>query len=489
MINLNLIVCYCNKNGIGRNNCIPWRLSDDLKHFKFITTSTHNLIENFKNIVIMGRNTWESLPKEHRPLKDRMNMVLSSKKRFADSDNVDYIGSSLDNMFNYIELEMNLGNIDSSSNVFIIGGEAVYKEVLDNYCDYIKKIYVTELYASITCDKFFPNIDMEKFYIKKVSNFKKEKDMYFRYFTYESRENDTHVYVNNEEENYKSFIKTILNEGILREDRTGVGTTSFFGYPTLRYNLEETFPLCTIKKGFLRAVFEELMLYIRGQTDNEILKNKKINIWNGNTSREFLDSRGLTDYPEGDMGETYGFNMRHYGGNYKDCKTKYDSRNGFDQLKYVIDLIKNDPHSRRILINLWNPKTLDKAALPSCLMQYQFYVDTIKKKLNLQIYLRSSDVFLANNWNVCTGSLFVHLLCNLKDINLTTGFITIVCGDAHIYNNHIEHAKNMIKRESYPYGKLVVKKQYESIEDFTYEDISLIGYKSHPNDFKAAMAI
>ena len=489
MLNFNLIVCYCNKNGIGRNNCIPWRLNDDLKHFKFITTSTHNLIENFKNIVIMGRNTWESIPKEHRPLKDRVNIVLSSKKKFLDSDKVDYIGSSFENIINYLELEMNLNNIDSSSNIFIIGGELLYKYVLENYSLNVNKIYVTELYASITCDKYFPVIDENKFYIKKVSEFKKEKDMYFRYFTYQRRENEEDKYINKEEENYKMFINNIIKTGIERNDRTGVGTISLFGHPTLRYDLSETFPLCTIKRGFLRAVFEELMLYIRGQTDNEILKNKKINIWNGNTSREFLDSRGLNDYPEGDMGETYGFNMRHFGGKYVDCKTKYDSRNGFDQLNYVIDLIKNDPQSRRILINLWNPNTLHKAALPSCLMQYQFYVDTKNKKLNLQIYLRSSDVFLANNWNVCTGSLFVHLLCNLKNINLTPGYITIVCGDAHIYKNHLEHSKNMIKRESYPFGKLIVKKQYDSIEDFVYEDISLIGYKSHPNDFKASMAI
>ena len=141
------------------------------------------------------------------------------------------------------------------------------------------------------------------------------------------------------------------------------------------------------------------------------------------------------------MGETYGFNMRHYGGKYENCKTKYEENNGFDQLKYVIDEIKNNPHSRRILINLWNPKTTCNAALPSCLHQYQFYVDTEKKTLSVQIYLRSSDVFLANNWNVCTGALFVYLLCNLEDIDLTPGNLTMVCGDAHIYKNHIDLAQ------------------------------------------------
>ena len=189
---------------------------------------------------------------------------------------------------------------------------------------------------------------------------------------------------------------------------------------------------------FLRAVFEELMLYLRGQTDNQILNDKKINIWNGNTSREFLDKRGLNKYPKGDMGETYGFNFRHFGGEYVNCKTNYSSKNGYDQLKYVIETIKKDPTSRRIIINLWNPKTLHKAALPSCLCMYQFYVDTVHNLLHLQIYIRSSDYFLANNWNTCTGAFFVHLICSLNGINLTPGTLTVVCGDAHIYKTHVK---------------------------------------------------
>jgi thymidylate synthase len=297
------------------------------------------------------------------------------------------------------------------------------------------------------------------------------------------------IYVNNEELNYKNLVKNILDNGCIRKDRTNVGTMSLFAPSSMSFDLTDTFPLLTLKKGFLRAIFEELMLYIRGQTDNNILKEKNIHIWDGNTTREFLDSRGLNHLPEGDMGETYGFNMRHYGGTYVDCKTKYGKKNGFDQLDYVIDLIKNDPHSRRILINLWNPKTSCNAALPSCLHQYQFYVNTEKKTLSVQIYLRSSDVFLANNWNVCTGALFVHLLCNLEDIDLKPGFITMVCGDAHIYKNHIEQAKIMINRRSYPYGKLVVLNKKKNIEDFSYEDIKLIGYKAHPNDIKGAMAV
>ena len=168
---------------------------------------------------------------------------------------------------------------------------------------------------------------------------------------------------------------------------------------------------------FLRGIFEELMLYLRGQTDNKILNEKGIAIWDGNTSRDFLDKRGLSHYEEGDMGETYGFNFRHFGGEYLGCSHQYEKgKDGFDQLANLIHLIKNDPASRRMIISLWNPYTNHKAALPSCLCWYQFYVDTERKELHSQIYLRSSDFFLANNWNVCTGAILVHLLCNLEGI-------------------------------------------------------------------------
>ena len=481
LVKLNIIVAYCDKNGIGLNNDIPWKIMGDLKHFKNITT-THG---ETNNIVIMGRNTWESIPHNYRPLSNRYNFVLSSKVDFIDSHKVDFIGTSFENIIKYINSRK---DIFYDSKIFIIGGEMLYKHILDEYILNIDKLYITEIYEKLECDRFFPKIDNNVFKIKDVSEFKKENNIFFRYFTYEKKINNDDTFINMEELNYKNMIKNILENGLKREDRTGVGTLSVFAPYSMKYDLRDTFPLCTLKRGFLRAVFEELMLYIRGQTDNNILKEKNIHIWDGNTTREFLDKRGLTHLPEGDMGETYGFNMRHYGGTYINCKSEY-GKNGFDQLKYVINEIKNNPHSRRILINLWNPKTTCNAALPSCLHQYQFYVDTEKKTLSVQIYLRSSDVFLANNWNVCTGALFVYLLCNLEDINLTPGEITMVCGDAHIYKNHIELAEKMIERESYPYPKLVVLNKKNKIEDFMYEDIKLIGYKTHPNDLKGEMAV
>ena len=176
------------------------------------------------------------------------------------------------------------------------------------------------------------------------------------------------------------------------------------------------------------------------------------------------------------MGETYGFNFRHYGAQYESCKENYEDH-GFDQLKYVLDLIKNNPESRRIIIDLWNCSTLRNAALPPCLCKYQFYVDTENKRLNLMIYLRSSDFFLANNWNVCTGAFLVHLICNLNGYDLSPGELTVISADTHIYISHLKAVEEQLTREPRPFPKILIKSKKDNILDFKYEDIELIGYK------------
>jgi len=290
-------------------------------------------------------------------------------------------------------------------------------------------------------------------------------------------------------------MRNILYSGTSNDDRTGVGTLSLFG-SMLKYDLRDTFPLCTTKRMFFRAIFEELIFYLSGKTDNKILQAKGIHVWDGNTSREFLDKRGLSHYEEGDMGQTYGFNYRHFGGDYKGCNIDYglgtDTHVGYDQVANIIHLIKNEPSSRRIIIDLWDCSTIDKAALPSCLCKYQFNVNTSKKELNLAIYLRSSDFFLANNWNSTCGALFVHLLCNMEGIDLTPGDLTVFIADAHLYKSHIEQVKLNLERQPLPFPKLLIKltngEKKQNILDFKFEDLDLIGYKSYPN-IKAEMAI
>ena len=487
-MSINLIVAYCKKNnGIGFNNNIPWHLKSELKYFKEITTKndTNNITDN---IIIMGRKTWDSLPR--KPLPNRTNIILS---RNMDEDTIKQIENNNKNTFVRRNLEIYLKEINEyienvgDVNVFIIGGAEIYKEAMEmNLFNF--RIYVTEIYKEFECDTFFPNIDSDVFGLTHVSEFKEENGIYFRHKIYKTLASISHeeLWINKEEMQYLETLKEIMDEGQENIDRTNVGTKSIFG-KQYKYNLRDTFPALTTKRIFFRGIFEELMLYLTGKTDNNILNEKKIHIWDGNTTRDFLDNRGLNHYPTGDMGETYGFNFRHFGANYVDCKKDYTGE-GTDQLANVLHLIKYEPHSRRIIINLWNAATLKNAALPACLCMYQFYVNTKKKELNLQIYIRSSDFFLANNWNACTGALLVHMICNLKDIDLTPGILTVVTGDTHIYNNHNNQVIENLTRTPRPFPKLVINEEKNCILDYTFEDIKLIDYTPYKN-ISAPMAV
>ena len=523
------------------------------------------------SIVIMGRKTWESIKMNYKPLQNRFNIILSNNENYIKEQTERYNNiftptkytysktgvkfTTWDKFFTneYIDVEnaiynktldlysscgaLTINNIFTTQNpqniqqpqplfnYYIIGGEQIYTKALESKLNLI--IYATEIYTAknntILCDTFFPkntNTNTSTI-INTVSPFYKSsetlnnKPIWYRFITssisYSAATSSISQHIEkpifiSDEQHYLTLMKKILENGQSNNDRTGVGTLSVFG-EMLKYDLRNTFPISTTKRIFFRAIFEELMLYLSGSTDNTILQDKGINVWNGNTSREFLDKRGLIDYEVGDMGQTYGFNMRHYGATYLGCKTDYPPNYGYDQLNNVINLIKTDPCSRRIIIDLWDPSTIDKAALPSCLCKYQFNVNVEKQELNLIIYLRSSDYFLANNWNTCTGALFVHLLCNLEGINLTPGALTVFIADAHIYKTHIEQVKQNLERTPYPFPKLLVcgnsyndnsyndnsncngnlnKKQ--NILDFTFDDLELIGYKSHPN-ISAQMAI
>src|SRR6266404_3627960 len=192
--------------------------------------------------------------------------------------------------------------------------------------------------------------------------------------------------MNYEEANYLQLLNAIITAGSKRSDRTGVGTLSIFG-TQLRFSLADNkMPMITTKKMFARGVIEELLLFLRGETNTKILEAKSVNIWKGNTSREFLDKRGLTGLPEGDMGKTYGWQWRKFGADQEtlfDRPTQYFEQ-GIDQLSQVINSLKNDPHGRRHIITAWNPLQLDECALPPCHCFMQFYVND--GELSCQFY-------------------------------------------------------------------------------------------------------
>jgi len=279
--------------------------------------------------------------------------------------------------------------------------------------------------------------------------------------------------INDEENDVLNTFNFVLmsNE---KPDRTGIGTLSSFGH-TLYFSLNNnTFPLITTRNIWLKGLFEEFMLYLRGQTNSKILEAKGVNVWKGNTTRDFLDKRGLQHLPEGDMGSSYGFLFRHFGAKYIDCNTDYKGQ-GFDQLEWLINEIKTNPDSRRLIINLWDPSQINNMALPPCLYQYQFYVNN--NTISCMATQRSSDIMTALGWNIAQISLFTILLgsiCNLKP-----KYIIWNGADVHIYNNLIDQAKKQIKRSPYLFPKLYIKNIKKNITDYEFDDLELINYTPH----------
>ena len=282
---------------------------------------------------------------------------------------------------------------------------------------------------------------------------------------------------------YINLIKHILENGISKDDRTGVGTLSVFSY-NMKFDLRESFPLLTTKKVYWKGVVEELLWFISGSTNANILKEKGIRIWDGNTSREFLDSRGLTHYSEGDIGPGYGFQWRHFGAEYTNMYVDYTGK-GIDQLQDVIHKIKNTPNDRRIIMTAWNPSDLDKMALPPCHMFVQFWVNTEKKELHSQMYQRSCDVGLGVPFNIASYALLTCIIA--KICGLTPGDFHYCMGDTHIYKNHIEAMKLQVERVPYDFPKINIKNIVD-IDNIIFDDIELIDYKSYTN-IKMDMAV
>lgn len=292
---------------------------------------------------------------------------------------------------------------------------------------------------------------------------------------------------NNDEQKYLDLMKSILENGEERDDRTGVGTLGIFG-TTLRFSLEEnTLPLLTTKKMFTKGIIEELLFFVRGETDTKKLEANGVNIWKGNTSREFLDKRGLSYLPEGSMGKGYGKQWRAWGyweGGY----TLQDIHNpGIDQLSNALHMIKNDPNSRKIIVSAWNVEQLKEMALEPCHCFFQFYVNN--GQLSCQWYQRSIDTILGLPFNITSYAILTHMMA--KASGLKAKELIFSGGDTHVYKNHIDAAKEQLTRGPYPFPKLNIKKDINSIEDMeklSFEDFEIVGYQNH-SAIKAAMAV
>ena len=280
---------------------------------------------------------------------------------------------------------------------------------------------------------------------------------------------------NKSEEKYLKLLRKLL-KAPTRPNRTSVPVRGVFG-KTLRFSLSDVggrvLPLLTTKKVPFESVFEELKMFIHGDTTNSRLKAKGIKIWDGNSTRAYLDSRGL-DYPEGTLGPIYGFSWRKYGADWKD-----PASTGIDQLKNVIDTLRTNPSDRRMLVTAWNPSILEEMALPPCHYTFQFHCDFTDDKpsaLNCLVNMRSADVALGVPFNIASYAMLTHIISLITGIS--PGTLVLVMGDCHIYENHIEGIQKQLNRIPKRFPHLVFNNtitDIDTVDDLQYE---IIGYES-----------
>ena len=291
---------------------------------------------------------------------------------------------------------------------------------------------------------------------------------------------------------YLDVMAQIVMEGVDRPDRTGIGSRAIWGC-NIEIDLADGFPIPTTRKTSARIAFEETWFFLRGETDTKKLEEKKINIWKGNTTREFLDARGLDYLPEGHLGKGYGFQWRNFGGDYhKDYQngmvqgfatdyTKHDG-NGFDQVIATLEGLKKDQNGRRHIISGWNPAQLHEMALPPCHLYQQYQI--LDGKLNSQFLMRSWDFLYGAPFNIMGYALLNHAFA--KYLGLKPGKLLAMGTDVHLYDNQLEIAAEQMDRQPLDLPTLEIKKDLNTIQDILdleWDDIEITGYKARP-DFK-----
>lgn len=482
---VSVIVATTPKGGIGKDGSLPWRLPGDMAHFKRVTSSAP---DGKRNAVIMGRKTWESIPEKFRPLPGRINVVLTRTGAAGAYPEGVLTATSLTNALN--DLREKAADL---AEVFVIGGQAAYEEAMQ--MPSCTRLYITRVAKDYECDVFFPAFDTEEsFKVVNLSKTQSHEEVTFDFVVYERNcvagaEVATKAPIlsvspaldalggrgafAHEEYQYLDAIREIIEKGVHMGDRTGTGTISMFG-KMMRFDLRKSFPLLTTKRVFWRGVMEELLWFVKGDTNANHLSDRGIKIWDGNGSREFLDKSGLGHREVMDLGPVYGFQWRHFGAKYKDMHTDYTGQ-GVDQLAECIRKIKEDPTDRRILLSAWNPADLKEMALPPCHMFCQFYV--ANGELSCLMYQRSCDMGLGVPFNIASYAL---LTCMMAQVcGLKPGEFVHTLGNAHVYSNHVDPLKTQLDRTPRPFPTLRMNPDVKDIDGFQPSDFEILGYDPH----------
>lgn len=268
---------------------------------------------------------------------------------------------------------------------------------------------------------------------------------------------------------YLNLLNLVLEQGGQKSDRTGTGTASVFGHQ-MRFDLNHGFPIVTTKRVHFRSVAIELLWFLRGDTNVHYLQDNKVSIWNEWSTAEQTARFGR---PAGELGPVYGHQWRNFGAT-KNADGSYN-HDGFDQLKWLVNEIKTNPNSRRLIVSGWNPCEANEVALPPCHTLFQFFVQN--GKLSCQLYQRSADIFLGVPFNIASYALLTHMVAQVCDLGV--GDFIWTGGDCHLYNNHIEQAKLQLSREPLPLPQLKLNPAINNLFDFKFEDIELINYQHH----------
>lgn len=447
-----LIACASTNKVIGRNNKLPWKkIKEDMEHFRKTTIN---------KTVIMGRKTYESLP---CPLINRRNIVITSTP----------IHPKKYESFKTLEEAMQKMNGDC----YIIGGQQLYQTCLDTHqCD---EILLTTIGKEYSGDTYFPDIP---FYFNKVSSDLTILNSPNKFLLFDKyiASNDKH-----QEHQYLNLLKqTLISEK--RTTRNGT-TRTLFSPPKLIFDISLGFPLLTTKKLAWKSIIRELLFFISGKTNTNILSDKGVNIWKHNTSQIFLNSRNL-NYISGDMGPMYGFNWRHFGDKYIGCDSEY---NGFDQLNYIIDLIVNDPQSRRIIMTTFDPSSVSQSVLMPCHgIVIQYYVRD--NYVDCHMYQRSADIFIGLPYNIASYALLLEIICNISNVELkkknirllNPGKLHITIGDCHLYEEHYDSAIKQLNNAPLKWNKLYINEDITmniiKNDVYSIENLIKLNRNTHP---------
>ena len=439
---MELVVAVDQNMGIGYQNKLPWYCQKELQHFKSLTENS---------CLIVGANTAISLPK----LENRKIVCLVHNHECDD-----YI---LSNSKNDLQFITNLSEYSSNMRTFIAGGAYTYQKALE-MDNFVSTIHLSIIKGTHTCDKFFDPKLLRNFVI--INAEECEEFCYYQI-----------VKTKDGEQQYLDLLGKIVNSGNSRDTRNAITKSLFVEH--FIFDLTKGFPLLTTKKMFFRGIIEEFLFFIRGSTDSKLLSQKNVNIWIENTTPEFIESRGLP-YAEGIMGPMYGYQWRHFGSKYimNENGIPKPPEGGVDQLQNVIDLINNDPKSRRIMMTTYNPLQAEEGVLYPChSICIQFYVDD--EYLDMFCYNRSQDTFLGVPYNIASSSLLLMTIAKIT--NKIPRFFKMSMGDTHLYESHLEQAKIQINKLPYklPTIKIPNISSIEDLEKCTANDFLLENYVSH----------